>query len=233
MKFVIVSQARSGSSLLGEMLGSHTSIHCDGELFNEHTLKKKWGKIGQWFAWEFPYVIVWMHQRKSLKPHYGFKLLLSQAKDPNRFLDLLTQKGYIAINLTRENVMDKAFSASVAYTTGHWYVNRVEKRYQGSITIPANLLLARIAHTEKQNALQESIFKNRSCINVRYELDLADDNKQALFSTRICKELNIPYEPLRPRCIKTDERPFQERISNYKELMELVAASPYAGNIPR
>lgn len=228
MKFVIVSQARSGSSLLGEMLGSHTSVHCDGELFNEHTLKKKWGKIGQWLAFEFPYIVVWLHQRNSPKPHYGFKLLLSQAKDPNQLLDVLTRKGYVTINLMRENNLDKAFSAAIAYTTGSWYVSDKNKRIAGTISISEDLLLTRLAHTENQNKLQQSLFKNRAHIPVSYEQDLADEEKQVSFSERICRDLSLPFEPLRARCIKTDQRHLSERISNYNALIEMVKKSKYA-----
>lgn len=231
MKFVIISQARAGSSLLGEMLNSHSTIQCDGELFNEHTLKKKWGKIGQWFAMEFPYVLVWMHERKTRKTHYGFKLLLSQAKQPDQFTDVLLRKGYIVINLTRENVLEKAFSAAVAYTTGDWYINLAENRQKGPITILPDLLLTRLAHTEKQNKLQKALFENRPHIPVCYELDLADNEKQTAFSMRICEALQVAAEPLHARCIKTDERSLSERIANYDELIETIKKSRYAAYV--
>ena len=70
MKFIILCQARTGSSMLCEMLNSHSLVQCDGELFNPITLQKKWGKMGLIIARKFPRFIVWYNYRKRKKIHY-------------------------------------------------------------------------------------------------------------------------------------------------------------------
>jgi hypothetical protein len=233
MNFIILSQARSGSSLLAEMLNSHTAIHCDGEIFNEKHFKGRWGKIKQLIAHYWPTLIVWYHQHIQKKPNYGFKLLLSQVKNPEKFVDALHKKGFIIFDLRRNNEFNKAISGSIAISTKKWSVRSAEERIPSIVEIKPELLFARLGLAEKEKSLQNKIVTDKTCFKINYEDDLMDETKQAEFAKRICIHMQIPIEPLEGECIITDERPLSERITNYKELMELVAASPYAGYIPR
>jgi LPS sulfotransferase NodH len=231
MNFIILTQARSGSSLLAEMLNSHSRIHCDGEIFNPTTLQKKGGRMALWLAHHFPTLIVWYHQRKRKKEHYGFKLIIGQVKNPEQFIQSLHKKGFIIINLQRNNSWHTALSAAIAVTSQKWYINKPEQRQKEAITIQPDLILSRLAHTIQQNQLQANLIANKPAISVVYESDLIDENKQAVFSKRICNELNLPFEPLKGISIKSNEHSFEQSISNYHELVELIQASEFAHHI--
>lgn len=228
MKFIILSQVRSGSSLLAEMLNSHSEIQCDGEIFNRKRFKYRRGKIKRFFADYWPYLIVWLHQRKQKKAHYGFKLHSSQLKNPATFIDRLYNKGFIILDLRRNNVIQKAFSASIAFSTNKWSVRKEEDRLSSPIEINPTLLFKCLEHAEEQNTLQDTLLIGKKYIRIVYENDLIDELKQAEFSKRICEQLQIPIEPIKGNYIKTDERPLSERISNYQELMTLIQQSRFA-----
>lgn len=228
MNFIIVSQARSGSSLLAEMLNSHSNIHCDGEIFNRKKVQKKWGKLGLLIADYWPELILWYQSRKKKKKYYGFKLLVNQIKNPEKFIDSLHKKGFIILDLRRNNVIKKAFSAAISVTTGRWSVQRKEDRSNTPIEINPDLLLQRIALIEKENKRQDKLVAEKNSIRILYETDLMDEEKQANFSKHFCEQIQLPIEPMQAECIKTDEKPLEDRITNYHELINLIQNSRFA-----
>jgi LPS sulfotransferase NodH len=228
MKFVILSQARTGSSLLAEMLNSHSLVQCDGEIFNPKTIQKKWGKIGLLIAKQFPQFIVWYNYRKRNKEHYGFKLILGQVPDVHGFIQSLYEKGFVIINLRRQDIIQTAFSACIAKQSGLWYINKDQSRVNESIVINTEVFFHRIEHAELQNQLQDELIARKNYIDVVYEIDLLDKHKQAAFSPRICERLSIPIELLKAISIKTHERDLLERVSNYNELITKIKESRFA-----
>lgn len=228
MKFIILCQARTGSSLLSELLNSHSAIHCDGEIFNPKSLQKQWGQLGLFVAKKFPRLFVWYNYRKRKKEHYGFKLILGQVQDVESFVQSLYKQGYILINLQRHDIIQTAFSACIAKQSGQWYINQEQKRVNEKIVIDKNELFLRITHTIQQNELQNKLITHKKYIDVVYESDLLDTHKQAGFIPRICEQLAIPIESLNAISIKTHERPLSERVSNYNELIAELKDSEYA-----
>lgn len=228
MKFVILSQPRSGSTLLAEMLNSHSSIQCDGELFNKKRFKSKWGKVKQFIANYWPYFIVWFYQRNQKKAHYGFKLHSSHLKNTEKFINTLHNKGFIILDLRRNDIVKTAFSAAIALTTNQWSVRRKEERLTAPIEINPAILFIRLEHAEDKNNLQNKLVANKNAIQIQYETDLEDETKHAEFSKRICEQLQIPVEPLTCQLIKTDVRPLSERVSNYQSLIEQIKNSRFA-----
>lgn len=231
MKFIILCQARTGSSMLCEMLNSHSLVQCDGELFNPITLQKKWGKMGLIIARKFPRFIVWYNYRKRKKIHYGFKLILGQVDNVQDFIQSLYKNGFIIINLRRQDIIKMAFSACIAKQSGQWYVNKEQNRVNESIEINADLLFQRIEHAIMQNKLQDDLIAHKDYINVVYESDLLDNHKQTIFISRICEQLLIPTELLKVISIRTHESGLPEPVSNYKELIASIEASRYAPHL--
>ena len=184
-----------------------------------------------WLAHHFPTLIVWYHQRKRKKEHYGFKLIIGQVKKPHNFIQSLYNKGFIIIDLQRRQVWYTALSAAMAVSSGQWYVNNSDKRNNDPIIINPNLLFSRLNHTILQNKIQSEITANKKTISVVYETDLLDEYKQSVFAKRICNELHVPVEPLKGASIKTHERPLEERITNYPELVKLTQESEFARHL--
>lgn len=228
MKFIILCQARTGSSLLSELLNSHSAVHCDGELFNPKSIQKQWGQLGLLVAKKFPRLLVWYNYRKRKKEHYGFKLILGQVQDALGFIQSLYKQGYILINLQRHDIIQTAFSACIAKQSGQWYINQEKNRVNEKMVIDKDALFLRITHALQQNELQNKLIAHKKYIDVVYELDLLDKHKQAAFIPRICEQLAIPIESLNAITIKTHERPLSERVCNYNELIAEIKESDYA-----
>jgi LPS sulfotransferase NodH len=122
-KFVVFSQARSGSSLLVETLNNHYDIYCHGEIFHEitewHIRKEYVAAFGlpdcQSSQVDFCYsVLSFANGRQAV----GFKMWLDQAPDPG--LVLLKDENIKKIILIRENRLAQFSSAVLARETGVW-----------------------------------------------------------------------------------------------------------------
>jgi len=123
VKFVVFSQARSGTSLLVETLNNHHDIYCHGEIFHDvtewHIRREYIAEFGlldrQSSQIEFCYsVLSFTNGRAAV----GFKMWLDQAPDAGAVL--LRDKNVKKIILTRENRLAQFSSGELARETGVW-----------------------------------------------------------------------------------------------------------------
>jgi len=123
VKFVVFSQARSGTSLLVETLNNHCDIYCHGEIFHEVT---EWHIRREYIAahglpnrqssqTEFCYSVLSFTNGKAA---VGFKMWLNQA--PEAGLALLGDKNIKKVILDRENRLAQFSSIILAKETGLW-----------------------------------------------------------------------------------------------------------------
>jgi LPS sulfotransferase NodH len=125
VKFVVFSQARSGTSLLVETLNNHHDVYCHGEIFHEvtewHIRKEYIEAFGlpdrQSSQVEFCYSVLSFTNWRSA---VGFKMWLDQA--PSAGLVLLKDKDIKKIILNRENRLAQFSSAMLAKKTGVWNI---------------------------------------------------------------------------------------------------------------
>ncbi|MBU3677677.1 MAG: sulfotransferase [Chitinophagaceae bacterium] len=228
MKFVILSQARQGSTLLQNMIDSHPDIHVDGEILKAKNIHEAFGKPLGRIIYRYgltPYV-TWKAWRAP-KQHWGFKLILTQVQQPIQFVDNLYRRGFKIIDLRRRNGLHVALSACLATKSGKWFVNNSSEQTLNTYEISPELLLQRLAHYESQLALQDAMIANKEVFKVDYESDLFDAEKRTRFSERFCSYFRVKPVNLSGLTIKSDERHYAERISNYQELMQYLRQSPY------
>ena len=123
VKFVVFSQARSGTSLLVETLNNHYNIYCHGEIFHEIT---EWHIRPEYIAAfglpdrqskqvEFCYSVLSFSNGTAA---VGFKMWLDQALDAG--LVLLKDANVRKIVLARENRLAQFSSALLAKENGIW-----------------------------------------------------------------------------------------------------------------
>ena len=107
-RFVIFSRARSGSTLLVDLMNASDRVFCDGELFHDRRT--------------FP--SLFLHSRSALseKPAYGFKLLsyqlshkLPKSYESSFLSSLVNRHGYRLIYLYRENTLAQEISNVLAH----------------------------------------------------------------------------------------------------------------------
>lgn len=156
MKFILLSQARQGSTLLQTMLNSHSQIKFEGELLQDKKMIERLGKPLVYLVkrhFSIPYLNIQAYL--SNKPHWGFKLILNQAKDPVKFVNNLYNHGYKIIDLRRKNGLEVAILACIATKSGKWFMKDKQDQHKIPIYIEPELLFLRLAHYESQILLQK------------------------------------------------------------------------------
>lgn len=217
-RFVIVAQARTGSTLLGDLLRSHEMIDCDGELF----LHWRW----------LPEQYILSRMKLTNKPVYGFKLLTYQPEGVLGFsslspiIDWLESNDFRMIYLRRDNVLRHALSQLNAR------VNQFSQRGESHLE-RRRLLIDRdaIFHWMKvvtsRRIMDESIMKDRKFLDIRYERDLEDSkNWQALF-LRIDEFLEVKSHLPNSSFKKVTPGRLEELVENFQELCEMLAGTEF------
>lgn len=131
---IILTSARSGSTLLYTLLGSHSQLHCESELFNYRELKKQYPGLVVKLIKLFPtlYIAYRMQQCKKIKPFYGFKIFNNQLEDIPRVIQTLHQKNFKLICLKRNNKIKQSMSYVIAIERDKWMVDN-EKEYTNEV----------------------------------------------------------------------------------------------------
>lgn len=207
-RFVLFGVGRSGSTLLSELLDAHTGIRCDGEILHEPV--------------RFPRLQVVARESLSASDAYGFKLLCYQVRDVQRirdvprFLAWLHRRGYVLIQMKRQDRLRHALSNISARQ--HGFHNR--GRYGGNRRMHIDLA---DLHRWLENAEREAAYAAQSIgelphHDVTYECDLLDAASQRRTVDRICDLLGLPHEVTRTDLQPTNPERLSELIANYDEI---------------
>ena len=212
-KFVIISDARTGSTLLMQLLNLHPDIIALGEEFKnlrEKSCKEIWNDIFR----KRPKEIQWV----------GFKLFYFhpwQNQDQDVWDFIKADEEIIIIHLTRKNILRSFVSKQIGLKTRKWTenINRphsLDKHDKKVIMDPKKCL----QNFESINAYidqTENQFKNHEIISVVYE-DL-DDNKQEEMN-RLYNELGLEEMEVSTFMKKQNSEKLSELILNYSELKQ-------------
>lgn len=224
-RFIIVSNGRTGSTLLVDLLRSHPAIECQDEIFNEQRWQGWRSPLG-WLVRAYPAPYLEWQARRVTKPIYGFKLKTGgQVHDLARALRSLHQRGWLLIYLHRRDALQQTFSWCVAQASGRWQ-SRLDGPLRQNATVTLNvedfLRDLRTCAADRQ-ALTE-LMGNLPHLPLVYETDLADSGRWPATGARLCAFLGIEPAPLTSRITRTWERPYAEVVSNYAEIMQAVQA---------
>ena len=140
-RFIIFGQARSGSTLLVDLLNSHPDIHCDSEIFNK-TFWRGWERrylLPVVRRWPAPYLN--FKAARCRLPAYGFKLILKHIKDPRHVLPQMSASGWRILSLQRRDVFTQAISNAAVNKTHHYRRFEGQEVNEPDITFsPGNVL---------------------------------------------------------------------------------------------
>lgn len=221
-KFIIFSQSRSGSTLLRELINSHPSFNCEGELiaFSDGYIKNlsflRFNRL-------FPYPFIYYRKSLSKAEFYGFTLFIYHVKYLKYQLYLLNRLGWKIIYLCRKDVVSQTISNVLAGQTNKFH-NRGETGGMESLNenfkIPEKDFLIQVNDRIRWHRNEEIILKNVDYIPVIYEDDLqSKDNWQAALN-RIFHFLGADEYPVNSNLKKTYQKPYSEIVENYSELMQ-------------
>ncbi|WP_439343898.1 hypothetical protein [Vacuolonema iberomarrocanum] len=211
-RFVIVSQGRTGSSLLSDLLDQHPLIRCQSEILNHKVY--------------FPITFI-----KGMATYYhhhcwGFKVKPAQLRnrqkvDAELFLRQLADEGFTFIQLTRSNLARRTLSALVGYARGSYH-----KLEQGQplepVTIDPAQLLTAINRSIKNQEEENDCMQQVEHLRLVYEDDLFSSEVQVETAQRIFRFLELPDidAPVQSRFLKVSSANLRDDVENFSELLQ-------------
>lgn len=230
---IILTSARSGSTLLFTLLSSHSQLNCEWEIFNYRELKKLYPSGLVYLIRRFPmlYIAYRMYKSKKVKPFYGFKIFNDQLKDIPRVIQQLQQKNFKLICLKRNNKIKQAMSLVIAMERDKWMVENETDYTNEVIQLSPEKVLKRLINYRKQDEQIRAMAAPFNPIWVDYEAELLSMDNRANFSDRICRELGFAPEFLSSKVLPTDKRPDYERIKNLNEILDFIASKGYPDEV--
>lgn len=239
--FLIVSPERSGSNLLGEVVGSHCSALFFGEPFNPDFLRRG----------VFPERMQWMDEQETLADlrasdiagfyaaateqaaqrgytAIGSKLLYSHIDHTPDLCSYLKSAANLHIlRLRRRNLLRRLVSERRAQVTGEWW--RRKGTIPGTplprVTLSVSDCMRDFAAQEARQAEYAPLFKNHRVLDMIYEELALDPQSEAVRAQRFLG-LSTDVQPT-IWSEKTGLDTLREAIANYDELQpSLIAAEP-------
>lgn len=226
--FVVVSNGRSGSTLLVDLLRSHPSIQCDDEILDDRAWRRRHRPLLSLVrALPVPY-LQW-RAAHATAPVYGFKLKTGgQVADLPRTLRALHRRGWQLIYLSRRDALRQTFSWTVAQLSGRWQSTGAHRPVPPKLTINVETFLANLHTCLTDRQALADLMRPLPHLALVYEDDLEERAQWPATAARLCTLLGVAPAPLTTRIAKTWDRPYAEMVANYAELLDAVAHSPLA-----
>ncbi|GAB2778709.1 hypothetical protein [Salinimicrobium soli] len=212
-KFVIISDARTGSTLLAQLLNSHPQIVCFGEKFKKldsYPSSKIWSGI--------------FRKRHRKIKWVGFKLFYFhpvQGIDKDIWNILAEDEEVVVIHLMRNNILRSYVSKKIGLQTRLWTKtprdpDEIELKDK-KVYLPPDECIETFKTIEKYYQETKKRFKSHKIIPVFYE-DLSRNKQKEMNS--LFKEFGVlPYE-VSSTMIKQNPENLNDLIINYYELKE-------------
>jgi LPS sulfotransferase NodH len=236
-KFVIVGVARTGSTLLLDLLNGHEQVIAFGELFRGD------GAIG-WDRWPFR-----THQSpRLLRLHaarpvefletavfrrwprevaaVGFKLFYYHARTGSQAAvwdHLRSDPDLAIIHLKRLNLLEQYLSLRLAHATNVWSSLKSAAPVE-PVRLSADDCLRHFQEVQAQEAACDAHFAGRRVLTVTYE-SLVADRSSAM--ARVAAHLGLRPGPLEAKVVRQRTEPLSRAIANYEELREAFAGSTW------
>ncbi|MCB9004365.1 MAG: hypothetical protein H6664_08325 [Ardenticatenaceae bacterium] len=152
-------------------------------------------------------------------------------------MDELTKLGFEHfVVLERQNYLRKIVSSLVAHQTGHYHRQKsASAEAPHCITVDVNhveidretkSLLAFLETYREAFQMLDDLLAKRNSLKLTYESDIERDPFEGY--GRMCKFLDIPPHPATIRYAKTNPYPLATIVSNFEEVQQLLAETPYA-----
>lgn len=211
-RFLIFAQGRSGSTLLGSLLGSHPDISCDHEILSIPVL--------------FPMHYVQRRAQLSRKDTYGFRVKIYQLtsiqkiKAPRRFVAKLHRSGYKIIHLRRANLLRQAVSNLVAAASDRYHYTRSDRdpAAAASIDVDCGELVSMIRKRVRYADDEDRVLAGLPAHRMIYERHLLHRSAHQRALDDVFAFLGVPSLPVRSDLVRSVSGRLEDVVRNYAEL---------------
>ena len=228
-RFIILTDQRSGSNHLGDLLDSHLSVRVAGEIFNpdhrhisrNHPLPDRFRDLRA----RDPIAYLKAFFTQPLDPsitHLGFRIFHDHARSRTErsersiWTTLRRTKQLQVIHLKRRNLLRNLLSLKLAERSNEW--ERLESaplvRYE-PLRIEYEEVIAHFRARERSFARGSRFFRRHRKTEIFYE-DLERDEERQL--AVILRFLGLPPQPLTSSTRKQNQQSTRELIENHAEL---------------
>lgn len=232
VRFLILGQGRTGSTLLTNLLDSHPDVVCLGEILS----RRRHGRIRH----------VEAYLRGAARRHhatrcFGFKVkpyeLTDQGIDVGTFLRGMADAGWLLVHLERENVVRHAVSTVMRDLRGFPHVVRgsdaeADERDRQYVLSPQLVLDAARGRAD-QLRQERAAFAGLSHHLVSYERDLASEGSHQAVADRLFAALGVTPAPVSSRTSRLTNDDLSDKIENFGDLLAAVAETEFAGMLTR
>lgn len=234
-KIVLLHIGRSGSTVLGDLLGQDSRIFWDGEVLKQYIRNADGIDVKGSLA-----VIRERSGLSGADRFYGCEVKpfhIARVKSSMReYMECLAQEGFTRfIVLERKNYLRKIISSVIAAETSRWHNSGYEKPSLSSVTVNPD----RISIDYRNCSLLELLdgyrddFRNiRTALAGREQLWLTfeDDVEQdpAVAYGRICEFLGMEPEDVTVRYARTNPWPLHSLVKNYEDIRSCLEGTDYA-----
>ena len=222
-RLCILTNGRTGSELLVELLDGHPQMRCESEILREPQRDPLRFVRGRAHS-------AWRHGAKA----YGFKFITGQAsslgwrRDLPGFLRALQADGFVFVRLSRRNLLRQAVSSVRARQVREWHVRTQDERGPSYID-PVQLIFTmrnlELLHEYLGTALPGAP------IDLVYESDLSEeDDRERTLATIFAA---VGLEPAAPRSTLHKQTPtaLADAISNLDEVAAALRTTRYAEHL--
>ena len=233
-KFVIVGAARTGSTLLVDLLNAHSQVLAFGELFR--TPEEIGWDVRPFITYQSPRVIdlyradpVAFLERSVFRrwpANYaavGFKLFYYHARQPpqSAVWDHLARDRSIRIlHIKRRNLLAQYLSLLIAHKTDVWSTTRSPANPPEPIRIDVEACRKHFLDVRRSEDECADFFEYHTIRNVYYESLARND---ACEMQGIADFLGVRQEPIGSALVRQNKGPVSQTITNYDELKRAFA----------
>ena len=222
-KFLVIGRARSGTTLLENLLNQVPGVECGGELW--HYAVANPGRLLDAFA------------RKSDADAAGARILAYQVihvqkiADPIRFFEKLHKEGVSMIHLTRDSFA-QTLSIDIAQATRRYH-DRMDgagpagaaARSKGAHRLDPTSFIRKLQWSEATLEFERDCLSTVPHLSLTYEEGLLDPARHQATVDRVCDWLNVATGPVSAGLRKVLSRSFAENVVNSEEILTAMDAA--------
>ncbi len=235
-KFIILSEVRTGGTVLSDTLSGHPDLRVLGELLNL-------GPDDYWPAFRRTLVAEVTPQLRDVTPGYDCSAFLQlvferydgfvlhrehQLSDDNPAWQTLAERPDLRIiHLERRNLFRQYLSHQLALSSGIWHVSAQDSRTpeRHAIRIDPTACFRTLHRWQEVLVARRELFRGRPGLTVEYEAIQADFSRVIVDCLAF---LGVAPRPLPIRYRKLPERPLSELVTNLEEVRARLAETEFA-----
>lgn len=232
---------RSGSTVLGDMLGQHSHLHWQGEVYLPIflTWAQQHGRNADGQPID-PITYLAGQMRQTVKPIFGFEVKFFHLQKlgitlPDYLVALDTLGVTRTILLRRRNTLRKVVSSLVAHQNGQYHLAAAARPSLLPITLDVNRvqidfadkpLLAFLADYEASWQQLAAQLHGRDSLHLVYETDILPGPTAAY--RRVCDYMGIPPDDPEVHYGRTNPFRLEDLLLNFAEVAQALAGTPFA-----